>query len=486
MAMGGRRLAVSLAVLALCADAKVTSGRTRLSSEESERFIDKFSFSRRELGKISGKFTAVGGERYSDGHRHQLQLALFSDLDWAKYQASLRGGSLCSERVKLATILKPLELVTDGARAKASGDFAFDEIVAGTERSHYWYALVADCALEFYPARTPALDFRVHFLNGNSELPADEAGMPTLHLLATLALGGACAAVAARLRAQLASRGQVHLAATASAGALALQTVACASELVHLWVYAADGKGLRWRHGRPPVDFYADTCQNLSELVVVVVVVSVACGWTLVDGAGGAANVKKMGALALGVGALQLVLELVGRRYEADFSSFHDHDHWPGAVLMLLRAAVCAVVWRGALRAGGFGAGGGVDGDGGHKPAAKFLRYFALVGSAWLLAFPWTCLVIAPRFPEARRHFVVTASALLLQSLALCALLMCFLGVGDAGRAFLKISTVGATGSLDVGLSGGLGGGGLGGGGGGGGGSAASVAATIRRKVAVD
>ena len=99
MAMGGRRLAVSLAVLALCADAKVTSGRTRLSSEESERFIDKFSFSRRELGKISGKFTAVGGERYSDGHRHQLQLALFSDLDWAKYQASLRGGSLCSDFV---------------------------------------------------------------------------------------------------------------------------------------------------------------------------------------------------------------------------------------------------------------------------------------------------------------------------------------------------------------------------------------------------
>ena len=93
MAMGGRRLAVSLAVLALCANAKVTSGRTRLSSEESERFIDKFSFSRRELGKISGKFTAVGGERYSDGHRHQLQLALFSDLDWAKYQASLRGRS---------------------------------------------------------------------------------------------------------------------------------------------------------------------------------------------------------------------------------------------------------------------------------------------------------------------------------------------------------------------------------------------------------
>ena len=71
-------------MLALCADAKVTSGRTRLSSEESERFIDKFSFSRRELGKISGKFTAVGGERYSDGHRHQLQLALGQGEDWLR------------------------------------------------------------------------------------------------------------------------------------------------------------------------------------------------------------------------------------------------------------------------------------------------------------------------------------------------------------------------------------------------------------------
>jgi hypothetical protein len=34
-----------------------------------------------------------------------------------------------------------------------------------------------------------------------------------------------------------------------------LQTLACGCELAHLLVYASDGKGFRWRHGRLPLDF---------------------------------------------------------------------------------------------------------------------------------------------------------------------------------------------------------------------------------------
>ena len=284
---------------------------------------------------------------YSDGHRHQLQLALFSDLDWAKYQASLRGGALL-QRAREArddALGRPL-VARDRRRAPRRRRLR----VRRDRRGHRAIALLVRARgglrARVLPAALPALDFCVHFLNGELGAPGRRGGHATLRPARD---------ARARRRVRARRRAAARAAREPRAGALAATAPSVAApprcrrsrarRSCCTWGVRRRRQGLRCAPlGRPPVDFYADTCQNLSELVVVVVVVSVACGWTLVDGAGGAANVKKMGALGAGVGALQLVLELVGRRYEADFSSFHDHDHWPGAVLMLLRAAVCAVV----------------------------------------------------------------------------------------------------------------------------------------------
>jgi len=118
----------------------------------------------------------------------------------------------------------------------------------------------------------------------------------------------------------------VHLSAAAAGVALLLQLTACVLELAHLICYSRDGKGFRWRHGRPPLDFFSDTSQNLSETVAIVLVVSVGWGWTLLDDS--ARQLGRVWAAASLVGALQLGLELISRKYEDDFSSFHDHDHW--------------------------------------------------------------------------------------------------------------------------------------------------------------
>ena len=209
--------------------------------------------------------------------------------------------------------------------------------------------MLADCSLEFYPAHPPTLDYEFHLTNGKSELPADEDGLLAINLLASLGLGAACAFAALGLQKQLKRYGQVHLSAAAVACGLLLQAAACVCELLHLMAYARDGKGLRWRHGRLPLDFWSDTFQNLSELVVVVVVVSVGCGWTLVDGT--FRQMSKVAATAGGLALFQFGLELLSRRYEEDFSSFHDHDHWPGKLLMLMRAACCALVFSGTRKA---------------------------------------------------------------------------------------------------------------------------------------
>ena len=136
----------------------------------------------------------------------------------------------------------------------------------------------------------------------------------------------------------------------------ARQTVAAWTEFWHLIMYAADGKGMRWRHGRLPFDLISDTSQNLSELLTIVLLVSVACGWTLVDGT--SRHLSRVFATTVGIGAVQMLLELYSRGYEDDFSSYHDHDHWPGKLLMLLRTCVCGVLWAGAWetikKAGGY------------------------------------------------------------------------------------------------------------------------------------
>jgi hypothetical protein len=104
-------------------------------------------------------------------------------------------------------------------------------------------------------------------------------------------------------------------------------------------------------------------------------------------------------------------------------------------------AALLALGTRAALaRQGGYAA----------SPAqAAYLVRFAVLGGLWLLAFPFTVLVVAPRMAPYHRHGVVTGAALLLQSAALVAMLSLFLGLGAHGREFFKQSTLSTMGGLD-------------------------------------
>lgn len=173
------------------------------------------------------------------------------------------------------------------------------------------------------------LNYTIHLTNGDHELPADEDGLTTVHFTATVGLLVVLVYAALGLSAQFAKFGQVHMSAAGVALALLLQFFACALEFVHLITYSRDGKGWRWRHGRLPLDFLSDTAQNLSETIVVVLVVSIGLGWTLIDGST-SRNIHRVWGLLLVVGALQFAVEVLSRKYEDDFSSFHDHDHWPG------------------------------------------------------------------------------------------------------------------------------------------------------------
>ena len=271
-----------------------------------------------------------------------------------------------------------------------------------------------------------------------------------VHGLAALGMWAALAWGFRGLVSQHKRFGQVHASALAAAVALILQATASTLECVHLAVYCADGLGFRWRHGRLPLDFASDLVACLSEAVVMVLVVAVGCGWTLLDGS--ARRLAPVWATSAVVVPLQLGLELVSRRYEDDFSTFHDHDHWPGKVHVVLRVFSAAALAWGASQARhrslGFGGGDSLGGTEAGAGSSALLSRFAVLGAVWLLSFPIVVLGVTPWLPATRQHLCVTAATLLCQGVALAAMLTLFLGVGTAGQSFVRASTIGGMGDL--------------------------------------
>jgi len=450
--------------------AKYLAGSISLDSDNTEKFLTKFSFSAANTGLLEAAFNGHGDRfEHAGGRLHKLTLGLFDDVAWEKYQGKVKAGSLCEERMAVATVTKRLT-----ASAPRTAEYSLEEKFSSRSHSHFFYFVLADCSLEFYQAHPPTLDYTFHITNGLNELPEDEAGLLRVNFLASAVLGVWLGLGAMGLKKQIAKYNQVHLSTAAIYLATCLQFVACFCEFLHLACYKSDGKGMRLRHGRLPMDFFSDTAQNLSEALTIVVVVSVASGWTLVDGT--FREMSRVAGVAGGIAGFQFVVELLSRRYEEDFSSFHDHDHWPGKLLMVLRVLCCGATLFGTKRALAR-----VKGD---DVATKFLTSFAVCGVVWLLAFPTTVLLITPFFSLYNQHYLVETSAIATQSVALGGLLALFLGVGGVGKVFVKASTLKDMGGLD---GGGGDGGGLGlGASPGGSGKIMGAVKRMRKKVAVD
>jgi hypothetical protein len=150
-----RRLIVAL--LAGSASAKVVDGVARLSSQDTEIYLTKFSFSPRVQVRVNGSFHTDERD-YLDNHPHALTLCLYSDSDWPKFLNAMKRGSLCKERQLLATWSTKVSPVydTQPKGAKPMHKFEFDAHVATPkQRAHYWFAMVMDCYLEAR-ARAPA------------------------------------------------------------------------------------------------------------------------------------------------------------------------------------------------------------------------------------------------------------------------------------------------------------------------------------------
>lgn len=386
-------------------------------------------------------------------------LCLYDDHDMPKFSRMMTAGSLCQERARICTWqtrIRPADTAAD------KHHFTFASGVSNrrdVKSAHYWYAVLMDCYLEEYDAHPPRLHYALQFLNGNpnslqsSHLPADENGMQTINALALAAMVAYGAIFGMRLYTRWLNIQQAHLIVVLFMAAYVLQALSLLCELCHLRRYASDGKGLRWRHTWLALDFGGALLQSLSELILSVLLIALAFGWTLgfqkvpIDGLFGKAvaglqspadllkGMRSRSLLLLGaLASVQLLLHAIGRSYEEDFGMYHDHEHWPGMALIAIRVASWALFSWALLRSRKAEA---------NPEVLGFLGQLWIFGTVWFVSFP-QLVALATLVPTYRRHQLVAGGSIAMQTIALALLSTLFMTQSN----YYRISSLAHLGSV--------------------------------------
>jgi len=437
------------------ATAKTVTGTVTLSSQVTEEFMAKFSFSPNLASLISGTFHTDRID-YFDGHPHDMALCLYDEEKWAAFQQALKKGSLCAERRQMAswsTKIKPT-LQDD----KARHEFSFRSSLRPTDSStaHYWFAVLMDCYLEEYDAHPPLMHYELKFLNGRSHLPADQDGMATVNGLLCVGMAGYGVIYFGLAILQMHRKGQVHLLILLFAAAYTMQTSGVFFEWLHLWHYRRDGASsatsIDYKGGA--FDFASALLQCASELTISVVLIALAFGWTLgleaqapLEGYMGKllSGLHAPGKLLRGgiqspsvvllclIAGLQVMLLTIGRSLAEGSDQFHDFEHWPGLVLLSLRLLLCATFFWALRRSVK------METD---AEVLALLHKLAGFGGLWFLCLPLLILV-ANVVPPYRRHQLVAGGSTVVQAVTLVLLSTLF----KEGSHYYRLSSLAHLGS---------------------------------------
>jgi hypothetical protein len=462
-------------------EAKMVNGEAQLSSIDTELYLTKFAADKgaqMQLGinmRVPQSFLSAG--------KHKLRIDVFTEEGFGTFKTMLAKGSLCDDRAKNAFTSIPVE-VNHGRDG-----FILQQELTNEGKAQVFYLYLTDCALEFYNAKNlPPLTYDLSIKTEHlGHIPEDEKGLLTFNLLAALVLSALYVHLIKKCVETYARHKQIHIFVLMVVAAYSLQILALSCESLHLVVYNWNGKGLRWRHTFFALDFVSEIAQGMSEHLVALMLVFLACGWTTVNlhdlvqsvsttiqkqppAAAGVQNkdfdlktvclqfantllqnpkVKRFAknlarqlsspaknmfrkvslgsVFVLSLSFVTLVLEMMGRKYHDEFSQFHDHEHWPGKCILVLRVVLWVIFIFGAYTT--------YSGCKGELRAS--MVNVALFGSVWLLAFPLS-VVIADMLPPRLRHRVVEVGSVGLQIVALQYLVfLCFFS-----KSFTKFSSI--------------------------------------------
>jgi hypothetical protein len=406
--------------------AKTVSGDFQLSPDNSDHILGSFAIAPRHTGLV--KITlSTRGKVYEDEH---LRFRFFKDDNYIEYQKS----DFCDEKVLQSGFSQPIEFYPDNDMEENIYEYNLKLDASNLQRPHYFYFIVDDCSLEgesFDANQTPKIYYNMEAYNDGSHLSADELHLKSMYTLALAISCGLLAFMGVICFETLSQHSTVHAAMIWVMAAASFDAGSSLLHILNLSVYSYNGIGSL------TLQSMAALCQATCDSLVALLLISVAAGWTLPSDTirmqhqtyGAAKEVESLlsgfqspirslktgsptAMLAIGIVVAHVVLAQLGCLYKDNVDSYHDFEHLPGKLLMVLRLTLgagliaCCQKTRASVSA--------------HKK--EFYLYLAIVGICWFGSLPLVTLMCNNFAPYHLRHWTVGSWGTSLQSCSLALL----------------------------------------------------------------
>jgi hypothetical protein len=406
--------------------AKTVSGDFQLSPDKTEHILGAFAFAPGHTGTVTITLS-TRDKLYQDEH---LKFRFFKDKNYIKYQES----DSCDEKVLQTGFSQPVEFYHDDDTKENIYEYHMKLDATLLERPHYLYFLVDDCALEGDSSdanKTPKIHYTMKAYNENSHLSADELHLKTMYTFALAISCGLLAFMGIICFETMSHHSSVHAAMIWVMAAASFDAGSSLLHIMNLSVYSNNGTGSLMLRS------LAALCEAACDSLVALLLISIAAGWTLPsdtirmhDPTSGASKQVasllsgfqspirslKSGSptaiLAIGIGMAHVALAQLACLYKDNIDSYHDFEHLPGKLLMVLRLTlgagliICCQRTRQSVS----------------TRRKDFYLYLAIVGTCWFGSLPlvtWTCNNFVPYY---LRHWTVGTWGTSLQSCSLALL----------------------------------------------------------------
>ena len=309
-----------------------------------------------------------------------LKFAAYTDQEWERaYQLDE-----CSEKLKQSSKVFDVPIPTDGS-------WSVDKLreLSQKQRTYVWFFVLADCekTLTKYLTSGNKLKWEMEMTNSDgSQFSEEENGvlgpLVVIFLLLVVFFGNNFV----KLYKFYNHEEGMDYPTLILLIALMCELFALGCEVIHLWSYSGDGKGL-WLF-----NFGNQGWSILSQFIITCLLLLIAYGWSIKF-----IEFEDMDIfLPIGIllGVLHLMIVGLGRITDNEHYHFHDYESWAGIVIIILRMIMYGffvyLFWDNYSNARG--------------DEKEFYKQFGMLSTAYFMALPFIVIVASMFIPQYYRH----------------------------------------------------------------------------------
>lgn len=396
---------ILLLMLTYC-ESKLISTVLNLTPDESWKYVSKFAST---IGKSSWTMKAhlMKASDPKSALTQDYFATVYIDSKWddAISQPSCREKESASKRQQKITI--PL-----------NGEWSetIEGTISSNARTHFWYFAISSCDLK----ERQKLRIEMKFINSDgSEFSAEEKGLEYVYPIVLFIFLAALSGNLWRLVKNFKKTEDLETNLLMLNIAIGCQFLGIFFEVIHIWLYAYNGKGA------VVLDVFYQVLEVLSSILITILLIIIASGWTLKFKDFPDADIYVP--IALFVVVLNLMIVGLGRITEDSYYKNSDYESIPGYFLVLMRVILWVwFIW--------------LIKDLQKTATVKlnnFLFKFSIMASMYFLALP-AVLLVSWLFEAYVRNLVVVILVNIIQILVFLFLTHLF----SEKSTFYKISTM--------------------------------------------